>query len=73
MFRRFFDAIVEQCQQAGLVWGRELYIDATKVQANADLDSLVPRFAVDAHLGELFTTGDDRTSWPRSCLRTRAG
>ena len=73
VFRRFFDAIVEQYQQAGLVWGRELYIDATKVQANADLDSLVPRFAVDAHLGELFTTGDDRTSWPRSCLRTRAG
>jgi transposase len=24
VFRRFFDAIVEQCQQAGLVWGREL-------------------------------------------------
>ena len=31
VFRRFFDAIVEQCQQAGLVWGRELCIDATKV------------------------------------------
>lgn len=27
VFRRFFDAIVEQCQQARLVWGRELYID----------------------------------------------
>ncbi len=24
VFRRFFDAIVEQCQEAGLVWGREL-------------------------------------------------
>jgi transposase len=58
VFRRFFDAIVEQYQQAGLVWGRELYIDATKVQANADLDSLVPRFAVDAHLGEFFTVAD---------------
>src|SRR5947209_19534502 len=23
IFRRFFDAIVEQCQQAGLVWGKE--------------------------------------------------
>ncbi len=30
LFRRFFDAIVEQCQQAGLVWGRELYVDGTK-------------------------------------------
>src|SRR5260221_12865970 len=38
VFRRFFEQIVEQCQQAGLVWGRELYIDGTKVQANASKD-----------------------------------
>src|SRR5258708_473607 len=48
VFRRFFEAIVEQCQQAGLVWGRELYFDATQVQATAALDSLTPRFAVEA-------------------------
>ena len=40
VFRRFFDAILEQCQQAGLVWGRELYFDSTQVQANAALSSL---------------------------------
>jgi transposase len=28
VFRRFFEQIVEQCQAAGLVWGKELYIDA---------------------------------------------
>jgi transposase len=54
VFRKFFERIVEQCQQARLVWGRELYIDATKVAANADIDTLVPRFAVNAHLGHLF-------------------
>src|SRR3984893_1617685 len=54
IFRRFFEAIVEQCQQAGLVWGKELYIDATKVKANASLDSLKPRFAVEAHLANVF-------------------
>src|SRR6266446_6157128 len=54
VFRRFFERIVEQCQQAGLVWGRELYIDATKVEANASLDSLTPRFAVEAHLANVF-------------------
>ena len=27
VFRRFFDKIVEQCQAAGLVWGKELYFD----------------------------------------------
>src|SRR2546421_723759 len=54
VFRRFFEAIVEQCQQEGLVWGKELYVDATKVKANASLDSLKPRFAVEAHLANLF-------------------
>src|SRR5436309_4518400 len=64
VFRRFFDAIVEQCQQEKLVWGRELYIDSTQVNANADLDSLTPRFAVEAraamqaHLAALFTEED---------------
>ncbi len=60
IFRRFFDAIVDQCQQAKLVWGKELYIDSTQVNANAAMDSLVTRFAVEAreaiqaHLAALF-------------------
>ncbi len=54
VFRRFFEAIVEQCQAAGLVWGTELYFDGTKVEANASLDSVKPRFAVAAHLATLF-------------------
>src|SRR5436309_3896806 len=64
VFRRFFDAIVEQCQQEKLVWGRELYIDSTQVNANADLDSLTPRFAAEAreaiqtHLAALFSDQD---------------
>lgn len=47
-FRRFFAVILEQCQQAGLVWGKELYRDSTEVQANAAYRSLTPRFAVEA-------------------------
>jgi transposase len=70
IFRRFFDVILAQCQQAGLVWGCELYFDSTQVQANAALDSLTPRFAVEAreairagkavaaHLVNLFSTED---------------
>jgi transposase len=54
VFRRFFEAIVERCQAAGLVWGKELYIDGTKVEANASLDSVRPRFYVEAHLRHLF-------------------
>jgi transposase len=69
VFRRFFEAIVEQCQEAGLVWGCELYFDSTQVQANAALSSLTPRFAVEAreamhsrqvaaHLAALFSAED---------------
>ncbi len=44
VFRRFFDAIVDQCRQIGLVWGKEIYLDSTQVEANADEDTLIPRF-----------------------------
>ncbi len=53
-FRRFFEAIVEQCRQAKLIWGKDLYFDATKVEANASMESVKPRFAVEAHLAQLF-------------------
>jgi transposase len=56
VFRRFFDRVVQLCVDAGLVWGEELFFDATKVRANAALDSLVPRLreVVDGHLVDLF-------------------
>ena len=59
IFQRFFERVVELCQDAGLVWGEELIFDATKVRANADIDSLVPRFYWRAkqHLDELFSAG----------------
>jgi transposase len=41
VFRRFFEAIVERGQVAGLVWGQELYIDGTKVAANVALAALL--------------------------------
>jgi len=53
-FRRFFERIVEECLDAGLVWGEELFFDATKVEANASMESRIPRFSAEAHLGELF-------------------
>jgi len=57
IFRRFFDRIVEQCHQEGLVWGKELYFDSTQVEANADKDKRLPRFYITAmqeHLAALF-------------------
>src|SRR5215210_3718748 len=54
-FRGFLERIVQMCVEGGLVWGKELYFDATKVDANASLDSIAPRFYVEEHLGEVFT------------------
>src|SRR3954454_21407250 len=56
VFQRFFEQVVDLCQEAGLVWGRELYFDATRVMADADTDSLVPRFYQQAqtHIADVF-------------------
>jgi transposase len=59
VFRRFFERIVEECLEAGLVWGEELYFDSTKVRANADVDSLRSRSIAENHLKELFEETDD--------------
>jgi transposase len=63
VFRRFFERIVQECFDAGLVWGEELFIDATKVEADAAVDSLAPRWFVEGYLRELFEeeTGEHRT------------
>lgn len=47
-FQRFFERIVELCMEAGLVEGEELYFDATRVEADASMDSLRPRLSLAA-------------------------
>ena len=66
MFRRFFDHVVELCRAAGLVWGRELFFDATRVRADADVDSVVPRLGrvVGEHIEALFPEGGDASGEP---------
>jgi len=71
IFCRFFERIVEECVEAGLVWGEELFFDATKVEANASMESRIPRFAAQTHLGGLFgdegaaeTEAEDQTPEP---------
>jgi hypothetical protein len=54
VFRRFFEEIVGMCVEAGLVRGEELFFDATKVEADAAVDSLAPRWFVEAYLRDLF-------------------
>src|SRR6266567_1045933 len=71
IFRRFFEHILDLCDEAGLIWGKEVLADATKIQANADLDSLKPRLqeVVDDHLVALF--GEEEH--PQEAKETGAG
>src|SRR5260370_8925743 len=54
VFRLFFEAIVEQSQQAGLVWGQELYVDDPQENAKAAIEAGKPRFVGEKHLREHF-------------------
>jgi transposase len=58
IFRNFFERIVQMCLEAGLVRGKELFFDSTKVEADAAVDCLVPRWFVEAHLQDLFEEDD---------------
>lgn len=46
------------CFEAGLVRGKELFFDSTKVEADAAVDSLAPRWFVEAYLQDLFEEDD---------------
>ena len=74
MFRRFFEAIVERCVAAGLVRGKDVYIDATKMVADASLESMTPRFAVAAraHVDDLFAQEAEAGGPPPTCSGTPA-
>src|SRR3712207_5200475 len=63
VFRDFFERIVERCVEAGLVRGKELFFDSTKVEADAAVDSLAPRWFVEAYLQD---AGPLRGRWRSS-------
>jgi len=65
VFRRFFEVVTEQCVKAGLVQGEELIFDATKVRANASVDSLIPRLRLltEEHLAQLEPPEPPTTLW----------
>ncbi len=71
VFRRFFEAVTEQCVQAGLVRGDELIFDATKVRANASVDSLIPRLRLltEEHLAQLEASEPPTTLWEMNDAR----
>jgi transposase len=75
VFQEFFERIVEQCVAAGLVWGKELYFDGTRVRANADFDKRVPRFHWEArqHLSRMFMEQTSTQNGERGFVRKYNG
>jgi transposase len=71
VFRRFFEVVTEQCVTAGLVRGDELIFDATKVRANAAMDSLIPRLRLltEEHLAQLESPENPGTLWEMNDAR----
>ena len=60
-------------RRGGVGPGDELFFDSTKVEGNAAVDSLAPRWAVEAHLGELFDEQAGERGpedLPEACLPT---
>ena len=71
VFRRFFEVVTERCARAGLVRGDELIFDATKVRANASMDSLIPRLRLltEEHLAALEPAEPPTTLWDMNDAR----
>jgi len=49
-FRGFFERIVWQCVEAGLVEGTKLFIDSSLIDANASNNSVVDKHHLQPHL-----------------------
>jgi hypothetical protein len=45
-------------------WGKELYADATLVEADADREKMLPRFALERHIVGLFGTASEAEELP---------
>lgn len=64
IFENILHEIVRQCVVIGLVRGKHLAVDGTKIRANASIKSMEPLVVdveLDAYLGELKVKGRDKT------------
>ena len=53
-FKSFFERIVLQCQQAGLINGKKLFMDSSIVQANASNNSVVNNESLKRYLNKSY-------------------
>jgi transposase len=74
-FKSFFERIVWQCVEAGLVDGKKLFIDASLIDANASNNSVVDTQSLKGHLSnsyvELEGRLDDLGPQKATCVNSR--
>jgi transposase len=59
-FKTFFESIVWQCQQAGLIDGRKLFMDSSMVQADASNNSVVNKESLERYLNKSYQILESR-------------
>jgi transposase len=64
-FRSFFERVVWQCVEAGLVDGRKIFVDASLVDANASNNSVVDMQSLKIHLRGVYEKLEGRLAEPR--------
>ena len=60
VFKRFFENIVWQCAQAGLIDGSKLFMDSSLIQADASNNSVVNKTSLKRYLNKSYRQLEDR-------------
>jgi transposase len=71
-FKAFFERIVWQCVQAGLVEGSKMFVDASLIQADASNNSVVNPEKLNSYLNQSFKRLEDRLDEIKAAKKTPA-
>jgi transposase len=70
-FRRFFERIVWQCVEAGLVDGSKVFVDSSLVDADASNNSVIDTQALKTQIGESYKKLEERLEEKQEALGSR--
>jgi len=71
-FKAFFERIVWQCVQTGLVEGSKMFVDASLIQADASNNSVVDTEKLNSYLNQSFKRLEDRLDEIKAAKKTPA-
>jgi len=71
-FKEFFERIVWQCVEAGLVDGRKLFVDASLIDANASNNSVMDTQKLEKHLNKSYKRLENRLDDIKASKKTPA-